>query len=239
MVTKVNNTVLNGTSPQISAIDVGALTAGTCTVTTPPSGANDAVNKSSLEAAILAAVPIGVVLPFAGPEGSVTAGWLLCDGSSYAAATYPDLFALIGYTYGGAGANFNVPDLRGNAVGGLDNMGGSSRNLVTSANADALGGELGEEEHTLITDEMPSHEHAGSSATTDPDGEHHHTVVISTTDVASGAGATVLEASGSTDTSIEPDHTHGVNLSISPEGGDNPHNNMQPTMFMNYIIRAE
>lgn len=38
-------------------------------------------------------------------------GWLLCDGTSYPTATYPALFAAIGYAYGGAGANFNVPNL--------------------------------------------------------------------------------------------------------------------------------
>ena len=37
-------------------------------------------------------------------------GWLLENGASYATATHPALFAVIGYTYGGAGANFNVPN---------------------------------------------------------------------------------------------------------------------------------
>lgn len=41
------------------------------------------------------------------------ATWLPCDGRSVAAASYPDLFGVIGYSYGGAGANFNVPDMRG------------------------------------------------------------------------------------------------------------------------------
>jgi hypothetical protein len=37
-------------------------------------------------------------------------GWLACDGQALATADYPALFGLIGYTYGGSGANFNVPD---------------------------------------------------------------------------------------------------------------------------------
>lgn len=36
-------------------------------------------------------------------------GWLLCDGSSHTLVSQPVLFATIGYTYGGSGANFNVP----------------------------------------------------------------------------------------------------------------------------------
>lgn len=41
------------------------------------------------------------------------AGCLACDGSSYNKALYPELFAVIGYMYGGSGNNFNVPDARG------------------------------------------------------------------------------------------------------------------------------
>lgn len=40
-------------------------------------------------------------------------GFLLCDGSSLATTSYPDLFAIIGYTYGGSGGNFSLPDMSG------------------------------------------------------------------------------------------------------------------------------
>ena len=40
-------------------------------------------------------------------------GWLLCNGASYSTTTYANLFAIIGYTYGGSGANFNVPNYQG------------------------------------------------------------------------------------------------------------------------------
>jgi microcystin-dependent protein len=40
-------------------------------------------------------------------------GWELCEGQSLDTAVYPDLFAVIGYTYGGSGSTFNLPDLRG------------------------------------------------------------------------------------------------------------------------------
>lgn len=40
-------------------------------------------------------------------------GWLLCDGTSYSTTDYPDLFAVIGYTFGGSENNFNVPNCSG------------------------------------------------------------------------------------------------------------------------------
>ena len=40
-------------------------------------------------------------------------GWLLCDGASYSTTDYPELFAVIGYTFGGSEDNFNVPNYKG------------------------------------------------------------------------------------------------------------------------------
>jgi microcystin-dependent protein len=61
------------------------------------------------------------------------AGYLLCNGASYSTATYPQLFGIIGYSYGGSGASFNVPDFRGmflrgngsQTIGGVTYTGGS------------------------------------------------------------------------------------------------------------------
>lgn len=63
----------------------------------------------------------GLVLPFAGSAAS--SGWLLCNGQAVSRTTYAALFAVIGTTYGvGNGTTtFNVPDLRGEFVRGLDN----------------------------------------------------------------------------------------------------------------------
>lgn len=63
-------------------------------------------------------VPIGCCLPWAGGGGNIPTNYLLCDGSSKLQSDYPDLFAVIGLTYGPSGSttNFNVPDCRGRAV---------------------------------------------------------------------------------------------------------------------------
>jgi microcystin-dependent protein len=63
-----------------------------------------------VEASANGTVPSGAMLDFAG--STAPTGYLLCDGSLYATATYPTLFSAIGYAWGGAGASFNVPDFR-------------------------------------------------------------------------------------------------------------------------------
>jgi microcystin-dependent protein len=79
------------------------------------------------------------------------AGWLLLNGNSYPTATYPALFALIGYTYGGSGANFNVPDARGRATIGAGTGAGLSNRV--------LGTSLGNETVALVTANLPAHAH--------------------------------------------------------------------------------
>jgi microcystin-dependent protein len=49
--------------------------------------------------------------------------WVWCDGTSYPTSIYPDLFGFIGYTYGGSGDNFNVPNCLGKSPFGADNTG--------------------------------------------------------------------------------------------------------------------
>ena len=59
-------------------------------------------------------VPSGVMVPFAGK--TVPDGWLLCNGASLAKASYPDLFAAIGYTWGGSGNTFYLPNYNGRHI---------------------------------------------------------------------------------------------------------------------------
>ena len=59
-------------------------------------------------------VPSGVMVPFAGK--TVPKGWLLCNGASLAKASYPDLFTAIGYTWGGSGNTFYLPNYNGRHI---------------------------------------------------------------------------------------------------------------------------
>jgi microcystin-dependent protein len=63
--------------------------------------------------------PTGAILPYAGTMAPT--GYLLCDGRSYVKTDYPDLFTVIGTSFGSADAtHFNVPDLRGQFLRGVD-----------------------------------------------------------------------------------------------------------------------
>ena len=61
--------------------------------------------------------PIGVIQAFSGT--TIPHGYLLADGTSYKVADYPDLYAVIGNTYGGDTENFNVPDYRETVLVGV------------------------------------------------------------------------------------------------------------------------
>jgi microcystin-dependent protein len=139
--------------------------------------------------------PAGVILPYAGSGALPFQGWLLCDGKSYPTATYPVLFGVIGYTYGGSGANFLVPDLRGRVVAGADNMGGTAAGRLTGA---TLAVATGAERITLATGELPAHAHgiadvAHNHGVSDP--THAHSVY----DPGHAHGV------------ADPGHGHGVN----------------------------
>ena len=104
--------------------------------------------------------PTGSVIAFAGSVAPIN--WLFCDGSSVSSTEYPDLFAVIGTTYGGGGGNFNLPSL--------------AEKFVKGATVDTLattgGGTI-----TIEADNLPAHNHALNSsnapiASTAPDHSH-------------------------------------------------------------------
>ena len=173
-----------------------------------------AVTADKLDsAAVSVLMPSGTVLPFA---GSALPGnpndYLFCNGAAVSRSTYSTLFTAIGTTYGvGNGSTtFNLPDLRGRVIAGQDNMGGTSANTLTDAQADQLGGTLGEEDHTLTVNEMPSHTHGG---------------IFTGGDGGSGSdpGVNYVSSGSSTDFNT---------------GGGSAHNNVQPTIILNYIIKT-
>src|SRR5215831_948588 len=93
---------------------------------------------------------------------AAASGWLLCDGAAYPRAEYAALFAAIGTAWGaGDGSStFNVPDLRGRAPLGAG--------TGTGLTARTVGQKAGEENHTLLGGEMPSHAHAGQTSNSGP-----------------------------------------------------------------------
>lgn len=124
-------------------------------------------------------VPTGTVVSYAG--STAPAGWLLCDGLAINRTTYANLFAAIGSTYGnGNGSStFNLPDLRGRIVFGVDNMGGTSANRLTTAGGisanNTLGATCGTQSITLTTPNLPAHNHTftGNQSTTSSNTHSH------------------------------------------------------------------
>jgi microcystin-dependent protein len=164
-------------------------------------------------------VPTGTVSAFAG--SSAPSGYLLCDGSEYSeTGTYAALFSVLGSTYNTGGEtadHFRVPDLRGRVIAGLDNMGGSSANRLTNPTAttingidgDILGNTGGYETHVITLQQLAAHQHNGFGSGVDAFGEY------------GSWGTDGLQ-----------------NLSVSSTGDDYPHNNVQPTIILNYIIKT-
>lgn len=176
----------------------------------------------SPQATLANVTPVGSVLDFAGT--SAPTGWLLCYGQTLDADSnpeYQDLYDVIGNTFGGSdNSDFVVPDLRGRVVAGQDDMGGSSANRLTGAsggvNGDTFGAAGGAETHTLITAEMPAHTHT-------------------TTIGVSGANNGMFHNQNGT-TAASDGSVNGTDTSNST-GGGGAHNNVQPTIILNKIIK--
>jgi microcystin-dependent protein len=163
-------------------------------------------------------------------------GWLRCDGRSVTKAEFGILFGVIGYTFGGSGNNFNLPDAQGRVVGHV----GSS--LIPDASFNYVIGDLsGQDQVTLTIPQLPAHNHTGLTGVA---GSHTHTGTTSTDlpgagseNVASGGGATV---NGNENTG----HFHTLNIAangdhqhtIASQGNGVPVSVMQATIFMGNLF---
>ena len=78
------------------------------------------------ELMIMKGIPVGAVMHYAAAITPI--GWLKCNGALVSKLAYPQLFAKIGYTYGGAGNDFRLPDLRGEFLRGWDDGRGIDAN---------------------------------------------------------------------------------------------------------------
>lgn len=215
------NSVFNNGNPNTGTIPGSKLTDGSVTVQKV---------QPSLATAF---IPTGAVLPFAGMV--VPNGWAICDGSSKLRTdpVYATLFGAIGTTYGSvSGTHFNLPDLRGRTPIGAG-QGSSLTNRV-------LGDKLGEEQHVLTELEMPSHKHnardLGHSHPNKSDWAFNTTggasvrYVLNATNVNASSGNNKSAAYPVTESAT-------ANITEDSKGEGLPHNVMQPSIVLNYIIK--
>jgi len=102
-------------------------------------------------------VNTGIVVPWG--SASIPSGFLECNGQSVSTTTYAALFAVIGYTYGGSGASFNVPDLTDRTVVNKSNtkslaQTGGANTVTPTGNISGSTGST-----TLTTAQIASHTH--------------------------------------------------------------------------------
>lgn len=176
-------------------------------------------------------LPAGSLLPYAG--SSAPSGFVLCYGQELNRTTYATLFGVIGTTYGtGDGSTtFNVPDLRGRAVAGQDDMGGSSADRLTGqsggVDGDTLGATGGAETHTLSGAE------SGTSA-------HSHTLTggIYAADTQTGGPSALIVTNNASGPSYQETLDNFAVSSSSAAAASSAHNNVQPTIILNYIIKT-
>jgi len=201
--------------------------------------ATDMIEDNAVTAAKLAvgaALPTGSVTQYAG--SSAPSGWLLANGdATLNTFTYKDLHAVISNTYGGTAyeagvtdqdgvsTTFTLPDLRGRIPVGVGQQtsgkwDSSAEDYSGSGTNFALAATGGTEDHRLLQTELPKHKHRISNAT------------------AFGGsyaqGGTRDSAGPATEYTTE-ELFDSSNAAITE---DQPHNNLQPYIALNYIIKT-
>ena len=168
---------------------------------------------------------IGQITLFAG--NFAPRGWAFCQGQILSIAQNTALFSILGTTYGGNGqTTFALPDLRGRTPIGQGQ--GPGLPSVT------LGEMAGSPTQTLTISQIPAHTHAGqvqisasnaAGTTTTPEGNYQ--AASSTRDSLYAAAANTTM------------NSNAAQVTIGAVGGNQPHDNMQPYLGLNYIIALQ
>lgn len=224
------------TSPTVTGTTTLPSTTSIGTVSSTEISYLDGVT-SSIQTQIDTNTPTGMISIHSGSVAPT--GWLLCDGTSYASASYTTLFNVIGYTFGGSGANFSVPNLKGKVVVGIDGSqvefdtrgetGGAmthqhtiaASSAITSSNHDGHGHNMNTHSHENSISESGAGEHSHNTnqiTNTGNSGNHGHGDNFTT----GTSNSNSTRATGTTGGVAAPAHTHTISGGVS-SGGDHDH----------------
>jgi microcystin-dependent protein len=164
------------------------------------------------------------------PYGFVPKGWQACQGQLLPINQYQALFALLGTIYGGNGTStFGLPDLRGRVAMGQGNGSGLTPRVI--------GETAGEETHTILLTEMPTHNHPLNTAPNAPTSDNTDVpgsgvVLGSATGVQGVAPITINPYA----TTPPPPTTALAPSAIALSTGGQPHANMMPSLGLQFCI---
>jgi microcystin-dependent protein len=146
-------------------------------------------------------------------------GWAFCNGQLLPISQNTALFSLLGTTYGGDGkSTFALPDLQGSApMHPGQGPGLSLHDLGETGGSDTV---------TLLESEIPAHIHGVSASQSDGTSQSPANERL-----ASGIGIAQYAASNNL--------TQLSSQVITPAGGDQPHNNLQPYLTLNFCIALQ
>jgi microcystin-dependent protein len=202
---------LTGTTATFSGAISSVSPAFTGTPTAPTAAAGTDTTQIATTAFVLAnGAPTGSVLMWT--TNSAPSGWLLCDGTSVLTSAYAALFAIIGYTFGGSGGSFTLPDFR-------------NRFPVGSGDSYALAATGGSANAIVVT-----HTHN----LTDP-GHNHSVALVNAVDVVSGGPIPIAVGKypGSQNTS-----TVSTGITIDSAGSSGTNANLPPYLGIRFIIKT-
>ena len=175
-------------------------------------------------------MPPGSLTPFAG--SSVPSGWLLCAGQAVSrSGLNTALFTAVGTAFGvGNGSTtFNLPDLRGRAIAGIDNMGGSAAGRLTASIMTPDGNTMGATGGVQLTTATTSTTIFSNGVNTLTGGANGPND-FSGTDTPGGRWTAA-------DATLFASVTGNVNVGGTGSGTSSAFSTTQPTIQMNWIIK--
>jgi microcystin-dependent protein len=177
----------------------------------------------------LVAFASGMLMPYAG--ATAPTGWLLCYGQAISRTTYADLFTAISTAYGvGDGTTtFNVPDFRGRAAFGKDNMGGTAASRLTTAGSGVDGATLGTGGGSQLTQQ---HTHVATDA------GHTHNATLASTKKSGGDTPDIYSAGENLSGNKTFTTASGTASVTNADYGTGTSQNVPPALVVTYIIKT-